>query len=132
MFRGELVKLLKVRNAPKSNIWIIARNGLPSGVVRSHSLCHNLQFDIRALSVLIVRGVEPGITRTYSGVYKGYILGIVSLRVCSGPQQTRSFSSVTTKQKSNTLFVRIVRPFLGQFRAADLSMVGTIGYLSSR
>ena len=51
--------------------------------------------DIRALSALIVRGVG-----TYSGVYKGYTLVIVSLRVCSGPQQTRSFSSeFTTKRK---------------------------------
>jgi len=46
---------------------------------------------IRALSAPIVRGVEPGITRTCSGVYKGHILVIVSLRVCRRPQQIRSF-----------------------------------------
>ena len=58
------------------------------------------QFDIRALSALIVRGVEPGITWTCSGVYKAHILVIVSLRVCTGPQQTCSFSSeLTTKRK---------------------------------
>ena len=53
-----------------------------------------------ALSALIVRGVEPGITRTCSRVYKGHIFVLVSLRVYSGPQQTHSFSSeLTTKRK---------------------------------
>ena len=60
----------------------------------------NLAFDIQTLSALIVRGVEPGITWTYFGVYKGPHSPVVSLRVCSGPQQTRSFSSeLTTKRK---------------------------------
>jgi len=58
------------------------------------------RFDIRALSAPIVRGVEPGITWTCSGVYKVQILVIVPLRVCSGSQQTRAFSSeLTTKRK---------------------------------
>jgi len=56
-------------------------------------------FDIRALSALIVQGVEPGITWTYSGVYKAHILVIVSLRVCSGPQQNMLFSELTTKRE---------------------------------
>ena len=40
----------------------------------STACCWNLAFDIGALSVLIVRGVEPGVTRTCSGVYKAHIL----------------------------------------------------------
>ena len=62
----------------------------------------NLEFDIRTLSALIIRGVEPGITRTCSGVYKGYIL--IILRVCSGPQQTRSFSSEFTTKRTAVQF----------------------------
>jgi len=57
------------------------------------------QFDIRALSAPIVRGVEPGITCTCSGVYNPQILVIVSLRVCGGSQQTRSFSSEFTAKR---------------------------------
>ena len=59
------------------------------------SLAHrrNLVLDVRALSALVVRGVEHGITRTCSGVYKAHILVLTCL---SWAQQTRSFS---TKQK---------------------------------
>jgi len=50
--------------------------GIPDIVAENGQLyfttpCRNLAFDIRALSALIVRGVEPGIIRTCSGVYKG-------------------------------------------------------------
>ena len=73
--------------------------------------------------MLIVRGVEPGITQTCPGVYKAYIFVIVSLRVCSGPQQTRSFSAeFTTKRKFQHSFLPI---------APSLSVMTNLSSISS-
>jgi len=50
-----------------------------------------------------VRGVEPGITGHFLGYIRAHIFASVSLRVCSGPQRTRSFSSeLATERKFNT------------------------------
>ena len=104
----------------RKSVSAIMRRDFLEGFKPAHQ-CRNLVFDIQALSALIVRGVEPGITRTCSGVHKGYILVIVSVRVCSGPQQTRSLSSeFTTERKfqqpaSCRCVAPVVKFFVGRY-----------------
>jgi len=51
------------------HIWI--SKGERASASSSSRFLNSALCDIRALSALVVRGVEPGITRTCSGVYKG-------------------------------------------------------------